>query len=59
MTEINFIPSGCNVSRPTHQGPPEDETKVANLDFIITNEELVRWMTEGTNPHNTPRSDCG
>ena len=22
-------------------------------------EELVRWMTEGTNPNSTPRSDCG
>ena len=21
--------------------------------------EMIRWMTEGTNPNNTPRSDCG
>ena len=22
-------------------------------------EELIRWMTEGTAPHMSPRSDCG
>tara|TARA_B100000749_G_C18370191_1_gene441358 strand:- start:309 stop:479 length:171 start_codon:yes stop_codon:yes gene_type:complete len=21
--------------------------------------EMIRWMTEGTSPNNTPRSDCG
>jgi len=21
--------------------------------------EMIRWMTEGTHPNNTPRSDCG
>ena len=25
----------------------------------IMSEELVRWMTEGTSPHMSPRSDCG
>jgi len=25
----------------------------------ITQEELVRWMTEGTDPNMSPRSDCG
>ena len=27
--------------------------------YIVISEELVRWMTEGTSPHLTPRSDCG
>lgn len=21
--------------------------------------EMIRWMTEGTSPNNTPHSDCG
>ena len=25
----------------------------------IVSEELIRWMTEGTHPNHTPRSDCG
>tara|TARA_R110000824_G_scaffold223667_2_gene411402 strand:+ start:4370 stop:4528 length:159 start_codon:yes stop_codon:yes gene_type:complete len=25
----------------------------------VVNEELIRWMTEGTNPNVAPRSDCG
>ena len=25
----------------------------------VVNEELLRWMTEGTNPNHVPRSDCG
>ena len=25
----------------------------------LVGEELIRWMTEGTNPNNIPRSDCG
>ena len=25
----------------------------------IVNDELIRWMTEGTNPNHIPRSDCG
>ncbi len=25
----------------------------------ILSEEMVRWMTEGTNPNHIPRSDCG
>ena len=25
----------------------------------VIGEELVRWMTEGTDPNHVPRSDCG
>ena len=25
----------------------------------IVNEELIRWMTEGTSSNLSPRSDCG
>ena len=25
----------------------------------VVNEEIVRWMTEGTHPNHIPRSDCG
>jgi hypothetical protein len=34
----------------------KEEKKEADA---IVNEELVRWMTEGTSPNSTPRSDCG
>ena len=26
---------------------------------VLINEELIRWMTEGTNPNMVPRSDNG
>jgi len=25
----------------------------------LVSEEMLRWMTEGTNPCSPPRSDCG
>ena len=25
----------------------------------LVNEEMLRWMTEGTDPNLSPRSDCG
>ena len=25
----------------------------------LVSDELIRWMTEGTNPNTAPRSDCG
>ena len=25
----------------------------------VVSEELIRWMTEGTDANHTPRSDCG
>lgn len=29
------------------------------LEPIDKDDEVVRWMTEGTNPYMSPRSDCG
>ncbi|HAT65829.1 MAG TPA: hypothetical protein DCS66_14755 [Flavobacteriaceae bacterium] len=31
----------------------------ADPSYQFTPEELVRWMTEGTDPNMSPRSDCG
>ena len=69
MTKITPTPSGCNqytfkglvykVSHPIYQDQPEDELKIESNRFMITSEDMVRWMTEGTNPHLSPRSDCG
>ena len=28
-------------------------------ETVIVSEELLRWMTEGTSPNLSPRSDCG
>ena len=33
--------------------------KVETEEKSIVSEELIRWMTEGTNPYLSPRSDCG
>ena len=37
----------------------EDETEEKDETGTVINEELVRWMTEGTSPNLNPRSDCG
>ena len=33
--------------------------KLEKVEEMIISEELIRWMTEGTNPYLSPRSDCG
>lgn len=33
--------------------------KLEKVEDIIISDELVRWMTESTHPHLTPRSDGG
>jgi hypothetical protein len=38
---------------------PKDSSNLDDVNARITNEELIRWMTEGTNPYLSPRSDCG
>jgi len=38
----------------------ENKTKKEETqEDTIISEELVRWMTEGTDPNYVPRSDCG
>ena len=37
----------------------EDSNELDDTNARVTNEELIRWMTEGTHPNNVPRSDCG
>ena len=34
------------------------QTKTSEPEDLL-GEELIRWMTEGTNPNHIPRSDCG
>ena len=33
--------------------------KKEKKDAIVVSEEMIRWMTEGTNANMVPRSDCG
>jgi hypothetical protein len=33
--------------------------RIENAEYLIISEELIRWMTEGTSPNMSPRSDCG
>lgn len=35
----------------------KEKKKIKPEDLV--SEELIRWMTEGTSPYHTPRSDCG
>lgn len=39
----------------------QDELKASEgyRDKMVTDEELIRWMTEGTHPNMIPRSDGG
>ena len=38
----------------------DDEQSSCSADDVgQIAEEVVRWMTEGTDPHMSPRSDCG
>jgi len=39
-------------------GVDQEKTDNDEVEPVI-NEELIRWMTEGTNPNVAPRSDCG
>jgi len=45
-----------DMSHPNPQGQAETPEY---LESGIISEELIRWMTEGTSPNSTPRSDCG
>jgi hypothetical protein len=36
-----------------------NEPKVTIEPEDIMSDELIRWMTEGTSPNFSPRSDCG
>ena len=35
----------------------ESKTTIEPEDLV--SDELIRWMTEGTSPNLSPRSDCG
>ena len=35
----------------------EPKVKIEPEDLV--SDELIRWMTEGTSPNLSPRSDCG
>lgn len=37
----------------------ERKDRKASEPEELVGEELIRWMTEGTNPNHIPRSDCG
>ena len=49
--------------RKEHKGEkPEEKNKNDEKNYEpsdLVSEELIRWMTEGTNPNHIPRSDCG
>ena len=37
----------------------KNKEKLEKAEDIVISDELVRWMTESTHPHLTPRSDGG
>ena len=44
-----------------HRGEKTEKQKEKNEkeEISIISDELIRWMTEGTSPYSSPRSDCG
>ena len=45
-------------TNPDREKRRKGEKEVIKPEELI-NEELIRWMTEGTNPNMVPRSDNG
>ena len=37
----------------------KNREKLEEVEDMIISDELIRWMTEGTSPNLSPRSDCG
>lgn len=48
----------CDTKEANQKNDDDEQDESAHLDQL-TQEELVRWMTEGTDPNMSPRSDCG
>jgi hypothetical protein len=48
----------CNTKEADYKNDDDEQKDSAHLNQL-TQDELVRWMTEGTNPNMPPRSDCG
>jgi hypothetical protein len=44
---------------PEENDQQDDAQSNCSADTWQIQEEVIRWMTEGTDPHMSPRSDCG
>ena len=44
-------------TKPEGENKRKEEKEIAPEELL--NEEMIRWMTEGTNPNMVPRSDNG
>jgi hypothetical protein len=45
---------------PNPEGEKKEEKKRNYVEpEDLVSDELIRWMTEGTSPNLSPRSDCG
>ena len=56
---LDELQKACDVSRKAKMMTTYSQEMQDELEPIDKDSEIVRWMTEGTNPHMTPRSDCG
>ena len=36
-----------------------NQVEINGQTYLLISDEMVRWMTEGTDPRQAPRSDCG
>ena len=62
FTEFSLAAKGVIMTKEkdaTGKNAKEKTEKNEEKETTIISEELVRWMTEGTSPNSTPRSDCG
>jgi hypothetical protein len=50
---------GVTMKKKVEEKKGEKKKEELEKEETVVSEELLRWMTEGTNPNHIPRSDCG
>ena len=50
---------GVTMKKKVEEKKGEKKKEELEIEETVVSEELLRWMTEGTNPNHIPRSDCG
>ena len=50
---------GVTMKKKVEEKKGEKKKEELEKEETVVSEELLRWMTEGTNPNHIPRSVCG
>ena len=62
LIEFDLTAKGATMSNEKDVAGEKSEEKAEKKEkkeITVINEEMIRWMTEGTSKHMAPRSDCG